>query len=171
MKFFQLIPFVKHWTEIYLPIADNAKPREKSFHCIESIANLANLSMRLPDLPSPFVAMETNIGGDITDKFLMPQYNIYFFVKATQKAGVDTDLDDAATKDEAMTHAVEFLNYLRSEKEKHSNDRQFPLMGIDTDNVHFETFGPIHNRWFAEGLSLVDLGKYSRCVDRSLYRD
>lgn len=170
MKVFQLIPFVKHWTEIYCPIADNAKLHEKSFHCIESIANLANLSRRLPELPSPFVAMETNIGGDITEKFLMPQYNIYFFVKAEQKAGVDTDLDDTYAKDEAMQHALEFLNYLRDLKKQHSNDHQFPLMGLDTDNAHFETFGPIHNRWFAEGLSLVDLGKYSRCVDRSKYR-
>lgn len=171
MKFFPLIPFVKHWSEIYRPIADNAKLREKSFHCIESIANIANLSRQLPNLPSPFVAVETNIGGDITEKFLMPQYNVYVFVKAVQKAGVDSDLDDAATKDEAMEHVVEFHNYLRDLKEKHRNDFQFPLMGIDTDNVHFETFGPIGNRWFAVGISLTDLARYGRCVDRSKYKD
>lgn len=171
MKIFQLISFVKHWTEVYTPIADNRKLTEKSFHCIESIANLANLSMRLPNLPSPFVAMETNIGGDVTDRFLMPQYNIYVFVKASQKAGVDTDLDDAATKDEAMEHAMEFLNYLREKKKRHANDHQFPLMGVDTDNAHFETFGPIHNRWFAVGISLTDLARYSRCSDPSKYRE
>lgn len=170
MKVFHLIPFVKHWTEIYKPVADNVKPKEKSFHCIESIAHIANLARKLPDLPSPFVAMETNIGGDATEKFLMPQYNVYFFVKAVQKAGVDSDMDDAATKDEAMEHALEFRNYLCEQKEQHRNDRQFPLMGIDTDNVHFETFGPIGNRWFAVGVSMVDLARYSRCVDRSKYK-
>lgn len=167
---YHLIPFTKHWTEIYAPIVENCTRRGKSFHCIESIANLANLSMRLPDLPSPFVAMETNIGGDISDKFLFPQYNIYFFVKAAQKAGQDTDLDDAEAKEDALECAMDYLNYLREQKQKHCNDHQFALMGIDTDNVHFETFGPIHNRWFAVGISMTDMSKYSRCVDKGKYK-
>lgn len=165
----QVRAFVKYWTEIYAPIVENATKKGKSFHCIESIANLANLSMKLPTLPSPFVAMETNIGGDIGDKYILPTYNIYFFVKATQKAGVDSDIDDADTKEEAMECALDFVNYLRDEKEKHQNDRQFALMGIDTDNIHFETFGPIHNRWFAVGISLMDMARYSRCVDKKKY--
>ena len=84
-KMYHLIPFTKHWTEIYLPIVEAAqeKKKGKSFHCIESIANLANLSMRWRELPSPFVAIETNIGGEFTEKFLLPQYNVYFFVKAS----------------------------------------------------------------------------------------
>lgn len=169
MKFFQLIPFVKHWTEVYIPIAGVVNRKGKAFHCIESIAHLANLSKRLPDLTGPFVAVETNIGGDITDKFLMPQYNIYFFVKAAPKLGPDSDLEDTEAKSEAMGHAMEFLNYLREKKREHAADRQFPLMGIDTDNVHFETFGPFYDRWFAQGLSLTDLAKYSHCIDRSKY--
>lgn len=169
---YHLIPFIKHWTEIYLPIVEAARIQKKgkSFHCIESIAHLANLSMKLPELPSPFVAMETNIGGDMSDKFLFPQYNVYFFVKASQKAGKDTDLDDTETKEEALGHAMEFMNYLREQKEIHSDDRQFPLMGVDTDNTHFETFGPIHNRWFAVGISLNDMNQRSRCVDKSKYK-
>lgn len=170
MAFFHLTDFVKHWTEIYAPIVENCPRKGKSFHCIESIANIANLSMRLPDLPSPFVAMETNIGGDITDKFMFPQYNLYFFVKAEQKAGRDADLDDAKAKEEAMECAMDFLNYLREQKEQHSNDHQFQLMGIDTNSVHFETFGPIHNRWFAVGVALTDMAKYSRCVDKKKYK-
>lgn len=170
MKIFQLIDFVKHWTDIYAPIVENNSKKEKSFHCIESIANLANLSMKLPNLPSPFVAMETNIGGDISDKFLFPQYNVYFFVKAAQKAGLDTDLDDAMAKDEAMECAIDFLNYIREQKEAHSNDRQFPLMGVDTDNAHFETFGPIHNRWFCVGVSFNDMSRFARCVDKGKYK-
>lgn len=166
---FHLISFAKHWTEIYAPMAGNSSRKGKSFHCIESIANLANLSMRLPELPSPFVAMETNISGDISDKFLFPQYNIYFFVKAAQKAGIDTDIDDAASKAEAMECAMDFLNYLRQQQQQHANDRQSQLLGIDTDNVHFETFGPIHNRWFAVGLALSDMARYSRCVDTDKY--
>ena len=170
---YHLIPFTQHWTEIYLPIVEaaQAKKKGKSFHCIESIANLANLSMRLPDLPSPFVAMETNIGGDFSEKFLLPQYNVYFFVKASQKAGRDTDLDDTEAKEEALEHANEFLNYLREQKEKHCNDHQFPLMGIDTENAHFETFGPIHNRWFAVGVAMNDMSKRSRCVDKTKYKE
>ena len=170
MKFFQLVDFVKHWTEIYAPIAENCTKRGKSFHCIESIANLANLSMRLPNLPSPFVAMETNIGGDINSKFWFPQYNVYFFVKAEQKAGVDSDMDDAMTKEAAMECAMDFLNYLREQKEQHADDHQFPLMGVDADNVHFETFGPIANRWFAIGMAFTDMAKYSRCVDKGKYK-
>jgi len=169
---YHLIPFTKHWTEIYLPIVDAARiqgKKGKSFHCIESIANLANLSMKLPELPSPFVAVETNIGGDITEKFLVPLYNVYFFIKASQKAGRDTDLDDTEAKEQALECAMDYLNFLREQKEIHSNDHQFPLMGVDTDNVHFETFGPIHNRWFAVGVSMMDMSKYSRCVDRNKY--
>ena len=171
MKHFKLIPYVKSWTEIYLPFASNRKPFEKTFHCIESIANLANLSMRLSDLNAPFAAMETNIGGTISGKFLIPQYNIYFFVKSVQKLGGDMDLADLAAKDEAMDHAMEFRNYLKELQEKHRNDRQFTLMGLDFDNIGFETFGPIHNRWFAVGISIADLSTYSRCVDRSKYKE
>ena len=171
MKYFKLIPFVKQWTEIYRPMGENRKPHEKAFHCIESIANLANLSMRLTDLSSPFVAMETNIGGTITERFLMPQYNIYFFVRSVQKAGWDSDLADLEAKDEAMAHAMEFRNYIKELREKHRNDRQFTLMGLDLDNVGFETFGPIHNRWFAVGMSILELATYSRCTDRDKYKD
>lgn len=169
MKLYHLISFTKHWAEIYTPIANVFPKKEKSFHCIESIANIANLSMKLPDLPSPFVAMETNIGGDITEKYLLPQYNVYFFVKAAQKAGVDTDLDDTMTKESALECAMDYLNYLREQKDLHGNDRSFPLMGVDTDNVHFETFGPFHNRWFAVGISMMDMARYSRCVDKTKY--
>lgn len=167
---YQIISFTKHWTEIYAPIVENCPARGKSFHCIESIANIANLSMKLPTLPSPFVALETNIGGDISDKFFVPQYNLYFFVRAEQKAGYDTDLDDAQAKESAMECAMDYINYLREQKEQHENDRMFPLLGIDTDNVHFETFGPIHNRWFAVGISFIDKARFSRCVDKSKYK-
>lgn len=169
---YHLIPFVKHWTEIYRPIVDAARiqnKKGKSFHCIESIANIANLSMKLPTLPSPFVAMESNIGGDISKKFLFPQYNVYFFVKSVGKAGRDTDLDDTETKEKALEIAMDFLNYLREQQESHADDHQFPLIGIDTENVHFETFGPIHDRWFAVGIAMNDMSKYSRCVDKNKY--
>jgi len=148
------------------PMASGKK--NKRFFCIESIAQIANLAKELPNAKSPFVVIETNIGGGLGNKFLVPEYNIYFFVLAKQKLQ-DNDLQDTAAKEEAMRHAIAYLNYIRHEQQAHASDRKSALLGIDTENVRFETFGPMLNRWFCVGLSFVGISAYSRCVNPDDY--
>lgn len=167
MNLMTLIPFTEHWATIYKPMQHDRKSN-KRFYCVESIANIANLSKELPRIHSPFVCIETNIGGDIGNKFLEPEYNVYFFVQAGQKVQ-DNDIADSSAKDEAMRHAIAYLNYIRHEKDIHEDDRESQLLGIDTDQVHFETFGPILNRWFCVGIALSDLSKYSHCMSKDDY--
>lgn len=171
MSILSLVPFTEHWASIYKPIQHDvttSRKKNKRFFCIESIAQIANFAKELPNASSPFVAIETNIGGDIGSKFLAPEYNVYFFVLAKQKVQ-DNDREDAAAKEEAMRHAVAYLNYIRREQHIHSNDRQSSLMGIDTENVRFETFGPMMNRWFCVGLAFTGIAQYSRCVNENDY--
>lgn len=167
MNITSLIPFTEHWASIYKPMSHHPQTN-KRFYCIESIANLTNFAATLPKAQSPLVCMETNIGGSITGKFFMPEYNVYFFAMAKQKIQ-QNDIEDAAAKEEAMQHAFSYLNYIRQEQKAHEDQRDFILQGLDLDNVRFETFGPMFNRWFCVGLSMVDLAKYSRCVNPEDY--
>lgn len=167
---FALKQFTKYWTTIYTPIADNgAKKQEDNFHYVESITKVLNLVNELPHLTSPFVAMENNIGGDITDKVIRPEYNIYFFVKAKHSLSpIDEEKDDEA-KEEAMNHAIEYINYLRDIQENGSQQSE-SLKGVNVDEVHFETFGPIYDRWFFVGVSLEEKARLSKCVNKNLYK-
>lgn len=167
MNLASLIPFTEHWASVYKPMMHEPM-RNKRFFCIESIANLTNFATTLPKAQSPLVCMETNIGGSINDKYFMPEYNVYFFVMAKQKVQ-DNDREDTIAKDEAMHHALSYLNYIRNQQELYSQERDFALQGLDIDSVRFETFGPMFNRWFCVGISLVDLSKYSRCFNPDDY--
>ena len=167
---FTLKQFTKHWTTIYTPIAENgAKKQEDNFHCVESITKVLNLVNEIPNLCSPFVVMENNIGGEITDKGLRPEYNIYFFVKAKPSLSpIDEKRDDEA-KEEAMRHALEYINYIGYSQEQ-MDELSESLKGIITDNIHFETFGPIYDRWFFVGISLEETARRSKCHNKSLYK-
>lgn len=167
MSLTALIPFTEHWATIYKPMLHERK-KNKRFFCIESIASLANLAKELPKADSPIVCIETNIGGGISRKFIMPEYNVYFFVCANQKLQ-DNDIADSAAKEEALQHAISFLNYLRHEQELHRDDRRFQLLALDMDNIRFETFGPMFNRWFCVGISMMDLSAYNRCFNPDEY--
>lgn len=167
MKLTHLIPFSEHWATIYQPMLHEPK-RNKRFYCVENGANLTNLAKELPHAKSPLLCIETNIGGGISDSFFMPEYSLYFFVQANPTLQ-NNDIADATAKDEAMSHAIAFLNYIRQKQEEHGNDHDFVLQGLDLDNVRFETFGPIFNRWFYVGISLFDLGRYSQCVNPDDY--
>lgn len=170
---FSLISFTRQWASVYKPMQHGRKDARgrvrKRFMCIENIAQLANFAKELQSAESPFVAVETNIGGTLTERFMSPEYNVYFFVMGKGKLQ-DNDGEDADTKQEAMEHAVKFLMYLRQHKEE-VNAKGMGMDGasmIDTDNVRFETFGPFMNRWFCVGISLFGLEKMG-CINPDDY--
>lgn len=167
MSLTALIPFAEHWATIYKPMLHERK-KNKRFFCIESLANLTNFAKELPKTNSPLICIETNIGGGINRKFIMPEYNVYFFVRASQKIQ-DNDIADSAAKEEALQHAVSFLNYLRHEQELQRDSRRFQFLALDLDNIRFETFGPMFNRWFCVGISMMDLAQYNRCFNPDDY--
>lgn len=171
MNLIRLIDFTQHWATIYRPMLHEPgkNSKNKRFFCIESIANLANFFKLLPNVKSPFVAMETNLGAEISDRFFMPNYNIYFFVKARDQKLLANDIRDAEAKEEAMSHAIAFRNYIRQQQSLHQEDLLSPVQGIDLSNMHLETFGPIADRWFAVGISLFDLAKINNCVNPDDY--
>lgn len=119
-------------------------------------------------MDGPFVAMETNIGGDISEKYMYPEYAVYLFVQGKPLAQAN-DGEDTLAKREAMRHAMAFLNYARQEQRLHEDDRNSPLLGVDLDRVHFETFGPFFNRWFCVGIGFSQVTNFSRCVNGDDY--
>lgn len=161
---FSLIDFTKAWASAYKPMLHGRKDSRgrirKRFFCIESIAQIANFTKELPTTESPFVAVETNIGGTITERFMSPEYNVYFFVMGNGKLQ-DNDELDTMLKKEAMTHATRFLSYLKKKKEAMEKDGMIvnEITAIDTDNIRFETFGPFLNRWFCVGIAMRGLEK------------
>lgn len=171
MNLIRLIDFAEYWATIYRPMLHEPgkNSKNKRFFCIESIANIANFIKVLPTTKSPFVAMETNLGADINERFFVPNYNIYFFVKTVDRKMLANDIRDAEAKEEAMMHAVAFRNYIKKEQERHEDDHMSPVQGIDLSNMHLETFGPIADRWFAVGISLFDLSKINNCVNPDDY--
>ena len=170
-KVLPLIPFTEHWTTIYAPMNpkdERSNGKNDRFFEIESIANIANLAKSLKTCKSPFVAMETSIGGDITSRSIVPEYNIYFFVEGDQRLVTNGGTDTEA-KSEALYHATAFVNYIAEMQTRYEDEGNPLLGGIDVDNIHFETFGPIMNRWFCVGLAIRDLNARSRCIVESDY--
>jgi hypothetical protein len=169
---FTMFDFTEHWAAIYKPIAHDMSPNapkiRKRFFFIDSFSKLANLAKELPSLDGPFVAMESNMSGDMDDKFLSPEYAVYFFVQAKSKLQAN-DVEDMMAKQEAMRHAVAYVNYIRQQQRAHENDMDSPLMGVDTEGVHFETFGPSYNRWYCVGISFEEKMKLPKCIDPNDY--
>lgn len=170
---FQLISFVKNWASVYKPMLHGSKDKRgrvrKRFFCIENIGQIANFAKDLAAVESPFVAIETNIGGNISDRYVYPEYNVYFFVMGAGKM-LNNEEEDTAVKLRAMQHALSFLAYLKHYQEQASSG-QAMLDGIhtvDTDNARFETFGPFMNRWFCVGISLFGLEKIA-CINSQDY--
>lgn len=163
MNVFSLIGFTENWARIYKPML-HSEPDNRRFFSIESIGQVANLVTQAKSVKGPFVAIETNIGGTFSEGFLKPEYNVYFFVKSSSQKLQANDAADNDAKAEAMKHAIAFLNRIRYEQDRHQDDMESVLMGLDLDSVRFETFGPLLNRWFAVGISLMSVDRYSRCI-------
>jgi hypothetical protein len=169
---FTMFDFTEHWASIYKPIrhdmSPNAQPARKRFFFIDNFNKLMNLAKELPTLGGPFVAMESNMAGDIDERFLVPEYSVYFFVQAKPKAQ-GNDVQDMLAKQEAMHHAVAYVNYIRTQQRLHENDMDSPLMGVDLESVHFETFGPSYNRWYCVGIAFNECMRFSNCVNNEDY--
>lgn len=170
MNVFSLIDFTEHWAGIYKPML-HREPDNRRFFSIESIGQVANLVAQAKNIKGPFVAIETNIGGTFAGGFLEPEYNVYFFVRSAAQKLQSNEAADNEAKSEAMRHATAYLNRIRYEQELHQDDLESVLTGLDVDNVRFETFGPLLNRWFAVGISLASLDRYSRCVNTEDYEE
>jgi hypothetical protein len=169
---FTMFDFTEHWASIYKPIRHDMSPSanklKKRFFYIDSFGKLANLAKELPSLSGPFVAMESNLTGDIGEKFLYPEYAVYFFVQAKPKLQ-GNDVEDRMAKQEAMRHAIAYVNYIREQQRIHADDHRSPVMGVNTEYMHFETFGPSYNRWFCVGVSFHESMKVSHCVNPDEY--
>lgn len=167
-----MFDFTEHWASIYKPIHHDMTPSapkaRKRFFYIDSFGKLANLAKELPSLDGPFVAMESNLAGNIGLRFIQPEYSVYFFVQAKPKMQ-GNDAADVYAKEEAMRHAMAYIQYIREQQRIHENDMDTPLMGMDTEGIRFETFGPSYNRWYCVGISLMENMKMSRCVNAEDY--
>ncbi len=165
---YPLIDYTEHWASIYKPMMHNTTDNRR-FFCIESIGQIANLVTQVQSVKGPFVVIETNIGGTVTERFMTPEYGVYFFQKSVAQKLQSNDTADAEAKSTAMKHALAYLNRIRQDQQEGQTGTADALAGIDLEEVRFETFGPLFNRWFAVGISLRNLQRFSRCVNADDY--
>lgn len=164
MEVFEFDEFVEHWAEIYRPMQHVPGKRSKNqrFFLTDTYMGMTDFMTTIQPDKSPCVIMESNAEGELSDSYDMPEYTLYFMVRAD-------DMNDGSSarmaKREAKTHMKKFMSYL---KRKQEGDE--PGVGnINTSRVRYQTIGPMYDGWFGVTITLDDVQSLNRCVDRDDY--
>ena len=67
---------------------------------------------------------------------------------------------------EAKMHMQKFLAWLREQQEKRNIFRN---INLETEELHYSTYGPFLNNWYAVFIELTDVQKVELCVDTKDY--
>lgn len=164
MEVFDFGEFVEHWAEIYRPMQHVPGKRSKNqrFFLTDTYMGMTDFMTTIQPDKSPCVIMESNAEGELSDSYDMPEYTLYFMVRAEE---MSDGTSARIAKREAKTHMKKFITYL-----KRKQDNEEPgVRNIDTSRVRYQTVGPMYDGWFGVTITLDDVQSLNRCVDRDDY--
>ena len=94
-----------------------------------------------------------------------PVHVIYFLAKTGNMNPTDKQQSYEAIQ-EAKMHMQKFLAWLREQQEKRNIFRN---INLETEELHYSTYGPFLNNWYAVFVELTDVQKVELCVDTKDY--
>lgn len=158
---------IEKWATLYKPMqhTPGKTGRNKRFYLFDNIVSIPNIVAKLPSMQSPCVGYEFSQEGRIKGGKIMPTHTVYFMVKAANNLPTDKDVCYEAQR-EAVIHMQKFIAWLRNEQEK---DKSLANINVDTDDIHYSSYGPFFNNWYAVFIELSDVGKFNLCVDKNDY--
>lgn len=164
MDAFEFDDFVEHWAEIYRPMqhVPGKKSKNKRFFSTDTYMGMSDFMTTVQPDKSPCVIMESNAEGELSDSFDMPEYTLYFMVRAK-------DMSDGAAakvaKREAKMHMKKFITYLKNKQEEEVRG----VENIDTSRIRYQTVGPMYDGWWGVTITLSDVQGLNRCMDGNDY--
>lgn len=163
MKQFEKV--LEEWAIKYKPmqhVPGETSPNKRLFF-FDSIVAIPDFMTKMNVTKSPCMGYEFPLSGDIKGGKLLPDYTIYFFVN--QKTNKIVGKEQAAeVNQEALTHALKFIAWL---KKKQETNRK--LANINLENIPYRTYGPFLNGWYGIFIQLRDVDTFSQCVDAQDY--
>lgn len=164
METFEFDDFVEHWAEIYRPMqhVPGKKSKNKRFFSTDTYMGLTDFMTTVQPDKSPCVIMESNAEGELSDSFDMPEYTLYFMVRAEDMSdGVSAKI----AKREAKMHMKEFFTYLKNKQE----EEVCGVENIDTSRVRYQTVGPMYDGWWGITITLNDVIQLNGCINGGNY--
>lgn len=164
MEIFEFDDFVEHWAEIYRPMQHVPGKRSKNqrFFSTDTYMGMTDFMTSIQPKQSPCVIMESNVEGDLSEFYDMPEYTLYFMVRAEEM----NDGSSARTaKKEAKKHMNKFIAYLRRKQEEEHPS----VKNIDLSRVHYQTIGPMYDGWYGATITLADVQGINQCMDSEDY--
>lgn len=159
---------IEKWATIYKPMqhTPGKTGRNKRFFLFENIVSIPNFMNTVPNGASPCVGYEFSQEGRIKGGLIMPTHVIYFMVRAANNIPTDKEASYEAQR-EAVMHMQKFLAWLKKEQE---TDKDLANINIETEEIHYSTYGPFFNNWYAVFIELTDTRKFPFfCVSEEDY--
>lgn len=164
METFNFDDFVERWAEIYRPMQHVPGKRSKNqrFFLTDTYMGMSDFMTGIQPDRSPCVVMESNAEGELSDFYDMPEYTLYFMVRAEEMSdGYSARL----AKREAVLHMKKFVSYL---KQKQQNEEP-SVINIEVERIRYQTVGPMFDGWFGVTITLNDVKKMNGCVNEEDY--
>lgn len=156
--------FVEHWASIYKPMlhTPEAGGRNKRFFFCDGFAGMADWMRQQNWDRSPVVVMESGVDVSIRkDGWEYHDYVLYFCVRA---ATPSDGFDASASKDEAMSHARQFLLYVKTHERDFIADTKKP----DLDQVNLTPIGPMWDAWNLVQMRITVAEAECKDIDKEL---
>lgn len=164
METFNFDDFVERWAEVYRPMQHVPGKRSKNqrFFLTDTYMGMSDFMTGIQPDKSPCVVMESNAEGELSDFYDMPEYTLYFMVRAEEMSdGHSARL----AKREAVLHMKKFVSYL---KQKQQNEEP-SVINIEVERIRYQTVGPMFDGWFGVTITLNDVKKMNGCVNEEDY--
>jgi hypothetical protein len=154
---------VEEWARKYKPMQhdNSANSKNKRYFGLGSVSSIPDFVNTLPKNASPAVGCVTHLEGNLQGKFLYPNYKVYFFVKCPTMVNKDS-LMEANAKAECLDHAIKFIAWLQDQKRVKQRKE---LGQIDTENIDYDTRGPLFDNWYACELYIRNIEFAPKCVN------
>lgn len=163
----ELKEIIEEWATKYKPMlhTPGETGKNKRFFLFDNIVAIPSFMSKLPDVKSPCVGYEFAQDGTIRGGMDKPVHVIYFLVKTGNMNPTDKQQSYEAIQ-EAKMHMQKFLAWLREQQEKRNIFRN---INLETEELHYSTYGPFLNNWYAVFVELTDVQKVELCVDTKDY--
>lgn len=164
METFNFDDFVERWAEIYRPMQHVPGKRSKNqrFFLTDTYMGMSDFMTGIQPDKSPCVVMESNAEGELSDFYDMPEYTLYFMVRAEE---MNDGYSARLAKREAVLHMKKFVSYL---KQKQQNEEP-SVINIEVERIRYQTVGPMFDGWFGVTITLNDVKKMNGCVNEEDY--
>mgnify|MGYP003397791800 CR=1 len=158
---------IEEWAIKYKPMqhTPGKTGKNKRFYLFDNIVSIPNIVSNLPNMKSPCVGYEFSQEGRIKGGKIMPTHIIYFMVKAANNTATDKEVSYEAER-EAVTHMLKFIAWIRGQQETR---KELANINVETEDIHYSTYGPFMNNWYAIFIELSDVETFNICIDKNDY--